>query len=86
MAFNPIQVIHVSGNTTVLEALRNKHKVETKFICASPNDIDCVDKLCSDHPRYWTIEVNGDYLNYNSMSKIKSSDKVVLKYASLTEK
>lgn len=66
----------------MLEVVKASHKVETGFVCASPNDIQCIDGTCNKDGRYWTIEVNGDYQSVNSMTVVQPSDKVVLKYAS----
>ena len=85
-----MQVIQVntSNQTTVLEALKSSHDVKTAFVCASPNDIECVDGVCNNRVlgRYWTIEVNEEYQSVNSESLVGPSDKVVLKYASLKGK
>lgn len=87
MMMNPIKVMDVPhGESTILEALRANHEVKTAFICQSPNDIDCIDSLCSHPPKYWTIEVNGKYETVNSMSQLKPNDKLVLKYGVLNEK
>lgn len=90
MAINPIQVLQVntSNQATILEALSVNHEVKTGFVCSSQKDIVCVDGLCnrpSEH-KYWTIEVNGDYEDFNSQSVVRPSDQVVLKYASSKER
>lgn len=86
MAINPIQVIQVNtaNQATVLDALRSTHNVKTGFVCSSPRDIVCVDRVCNSNISgyYWTIEVNGEYETVNSQTLIQPSDQVVLKYAS----
>ena len=88
MALNPMKVIQVdtAGKATVLEAVQAAHKVETGFVCASDKDIVAVDGLKNKNGNFWTIEVNGDYEHVNSTSPVKSSDRLVLKYASVKEK
>ena len=88
LALSPIQVVSVHNNvrSTVLESVKAHHKVTTGFVCCSIKDIKCIDGVCDDGKKHWTIEVNGDYTHYNSMSEVFPSDKVVLKYASLREK
>jgi len=80
--------VNTAGNTTVLEAVKVSHQVTTGFVCTSANDIQCVDGLCNNpsQHKYWTIEVNGDFEDYNSMSKVGPQDKVVLKFSKLHEK
>ena len=86
--FNPISVIQVDAlkGKTVLESVRASHDVKTGFVCLSEKDIECVDYVCNDGKKYWTIEVNGDYANFNSESVLKDSDQLVLKYASSRER
>ena len=88
MAISPIsQMVVKPTMPTIIESLRENHEVVQAFVCSSPYDIECIDDVCNDREahKYWTIEVNGDYVHYNSMSRIKPTEKVVLKYSSLPE-
>ncbi len=80
--------INTANQATVLQALEEKHKVQTGFVCNSLNDIQCIDGVCNNPEKhqFWTIEVNGDYQSVNSMSLVKPGDQVVLKYASSKER
>lgn len=80
--------INSSSQATVLEALKATHEVKTGFVCTSANDIQCIDGVCnrpSEH-KYWTIEVNGNYQDFNSQSLVNPKDKVVLKFSSMENK
>lgn len=66
---------------TVLQRLERQHHITRAFVCTSANDIQCVDGVCNiPGEAYWSIEVNGDFKNYNSMSVIKPQDQVRLQY------
>ena len=66
---------------TVLTLLERNHLVRRGFVCTSANDIQCVDGLCNIPGKYyWSIQVNGDFKDYNSMTPIKPTDRVDLKY------
>jgi len=82
MEFVPIR------NESILTSLSENHKVITAPVCTSLLGIECIDGLCNDrtNDKWWTIEVNGDYTNFNAQSVVSPSDKVVLKYASSKEK
>lgn len=84
MAMFPIQSIKINvvEPMSVVDNLKLKHEVLQGFVCVSPSDIQCIDDVCNENGKYWTIEVNGNYKDYNSESKLKLSDKVVLKYSS----
>ncbi len=80
LVVNPI-VPGLQGTENVLSRLERSHQIVRGFVCTSSNDIRCVDDLCNvDGVAYWSIMVNGNFKDYNSMSVIKPSDKVELKY------
>ena len=83
LALNPTQVLTLQPpkEATVLQVLQASHKVDKGFVCISPNDIRCIDDVCNDKNHFWTIEVNGNYKDFNSMSVIKPSDQLKLKYS-----
>ena len=80
MAISPIHTVMPVGYGSVLDVLKENHTVTTGFVCNSPLDIVCIDSLCNDDKHVWTIEVNDDYTNYNSTSKIMETDRVELIY------
>lgn len=88
MMLNPIKVIEVntSNQVTVLQAVGRTHMIETGFVCSSPKDIVGIDGVKNSEDKYWTIEVNGDYEHFNSMSLVGPKDRVVLKYGVSKEK
>lgn len=61
---------------TVLEKLREKHEVTEGFVCYSPRDIRCIDGVCNTPDKFWSITVNGNFKDYNSMSVVLPSDRV----------
>ena len=81
LALSPLSVLSCPPMGTVLQSAQASHRITQGFVCLSENDIKCVDDVCNDEKHVWTIEVNGNYTDYNSMSKVLPSDKVVLKYA-----
>lgn len=67
--------------TRVIDVLAVGHTLVTGYVCRSENDIVCVDGLCNQPGvAYWSIQVNGDYIHYNSESTLKPSDRVELQY------
>ena len=88
MAVFPIRTLEIKtdNKVSVLEAVESSHWVKTGFVCSSDKDIVCIDGLCNRENKFWTIEVNGNYEDFNSRSEIGPSDRLVLKYASSREK
>lgn len=64
------------GSTTS-DALALRHKVTHGKICADQDGVVAVDGV-GDFTRgdYWIVSVNGDYVNTNSHTQIKSGDQV----------
>ena len=65
----------------LIDFLKLSHEVRQGYVCASPDDIMCIDGLCNkDGEAYWSIQVNGNYKDYNSKSLVSLEDKVEIHY------
>lgn len=63
--------------------LKKNHSVIQGFVCISNQDVLCIDDLCG-YPgkSYWSLTVNGDYVDYNANSNILPTDKIDWVYVS----
>jgi hypothetical protein len=63
--------------STASDALAKRHRVTYGQICADSNGVLAVDGL-GDLTRgdYWIVSLNGDYVNTNSHTRLKSGDHV----------
>ncbi len=72
--------------TRVIDILKASHSIIQGFVCVAPTDIRCVDGVCNDPAKgFWSITVNGDYKDYNSMSLVKPEDNIKVTYQKVSE-
>ena len=67
----------MSVGSTTSDAFAKRHKITYGQICADQNGVLTVDGVGDFiHGDYWIVSINGDYLNTNAHTKLKSGDLV----------